>query len=588
MARSRTSRSTADTVLCQLDRLDPMLEQQGEKNLDGTVSGTSVRAVRRTDLTTGQQKIIVTLRQRITAMRASGKPYDYWVTVYSMSFRRTLKDLALFTEFENKSVRSSRLFIIEDDGPDETRLTVQEKFILFTQKIDIDFHDLSYEVRDSLSPVIQQVVDLLGELPALEARAPLLRRHKNSPNDLLALDLYLDAQDHKQVAVKAFGRRAYTRPLGDRVSRLDPADVLWFSQFKNLVPTEWIVEAMDRHLAELDDDYLYAVPSTDRHASVLSSGSLRRLLRMAPTEVLRRVLNEKLREWSDNLGDAAKRLIALPRTTAEKNECITLVEEVVHGRNQRHIRGSLDLENLVLQALPYDVHLTTRRRNLTGPSRYNENRTRWLMDSYNEQRLAALAQWRERQQIPAETASMGPEAYPEATWEIWRDDPAFQLRAQSLIRHEEMIRQRRWRAERDEHDAVLRSWKKELAARLHDAELPQGHSLAVAENHLTLAKWSNQMHHCIQSYGHLVDTTVLGAVLDGEGSVKLNFEITRDEGITQLRGKYNQPAAKALGVQLAQQVVDALGDLGVKSSTRCAGLEGLDDAAFRMGRLKHG
>lgn len=366
---------------------------------------------------------------------------------------------------------------------------------------------------------------------------------------------FLDAGDYARVAKNLFGVRSYRRPLAREVERLDPATLAWFSLFRGLVSIDWIIDA----LRAQDADASPQLPSA------MHQRTIRKILTCLPPSVLRRILAEDLRQVQMALSDAARMVSNRSSTVRD----LRLLPGVVSARGQKRVRGSRDVERLILD-LPESVTFHNPRSRAAALAVMREEDARREMDDYNE--AARLA--------PAGDL-------PEATWQLWRGDHHFRDMARAAIetqRRARMDARRREQAERDEarhqdriaKQAQRHQWAVDTTARIDGARLAEGLTVRVATDAATLAAWGAEMNNCIGMYAESLELDVLAAVVDADGRVRLNLQITHTDGLAQILGKNNRNAADVLGVVLARDVVEGLTGLGVPLSDWTLGAAGLD------------
>lgn len=539
-------------------------------------TGTSLRIVaRRTH--DGRPAASVTLFRREHQARASGRTYRVWKPDHITSFTRTKQGMVV-RRVKDRKVGFQTTHLFADDG---TQLRIADAawghlhWILFTRDRALPVEGPALDVHDRgglTGRIEEQLQEHLGPLPTFADRFPLLDpSQRPTPAGYMP---FLDARDHAQVAKNLFGVRQYRRPLEHQVKRLHPEALAWFALFRGLVPIEWIIDAMRNANAEHDQ------------RPTASLKNLRRLLRDLPQPVLRRILNEPQAEAHLVLADATRQVWS--KRGVQLRDIGTL-PALIQARGQKHIRSSRDLEHLITQ-IPFDEPVD-RRRDAALRTADRERRTMWAIDAYNK--------------LVRELPEAG---LPEATWQLWHDEE-FRARAEAAQethreqlerrRHEEMTRRQREyeerrreqerqqeqeeeqrRLERLRAQAERAAWATETAKALHRqlVDTAAGSmTLVVADARQQLVEWGAAMGNCIGGYASELGLDVLAAVVDADGAVKLNIQITHAGGVQQFLGKHNQDAARALGGEVAQQIADRLFELGVQFGTAgmMLGLKGL-------------
>lgn len=395
-------------------------------------------------------------------------------------------------------------------------------------------------------------------------------RAKESTKTAACYMPFLDAPDPAAAAKKLFGIKNYRRPLGREVARLDTGALLWFSMFRGLVPIEWIVEAMSK-LPDGGNSQVAVLSAHDQKV-------VRSVLRRTPQGVLKRILKEDATRSVHVFKDLTRMVLNRQGTLRDLDALDALIE----ARGQRNLRGSRDLEQLVM-AIPADTKWHQPRRQAAINAGMHEGTELHALDRYNRQ---------------AEEAGLA--ELPVATWSDWQD-PEFRDRVEQFMAEHErelMTAAQRRRAELAEEQRLERmrrdrgraAWAKEVSARLEGAAVvlpdgvkPRGGSnqlgVVVATKAEQLSHWGSEMGNCIGGYSHRLGLDVLFAVVDSSGKVRLNVELNQERGVVQLLGKHNRDAIEELGEGAAQAVVDLLGSVGVDASPRAMGMDGLKGPA---------
>lgn len=537
---------------------------------DGTIVGVSLKADRR-PLCGGRESVVLSFARRTAIRRSENRPALLrWKTMYTRSLRRTKQDLVLMrtSDMTKRSVTSEHLFDEERASkalvPIENHL--RRLFVNLHHDSDtplrvldgptisedetLRLRNLGAAIEARMLELRKSVDDLIGPMPTTAERFPLwasISEELQPIGGQSAMYLpWLDATSTKEVAQNLFGIRNYRRPLAAEVGRIGPGPVLsWFRLFRGLVPIEQVIDAMRG--SESIPWGTYHQPTAHELATI------RQILRRLPVPVLRRILQEQPLPAYLILRDAAH---TASNPQAMKRD-LDLLPEVIAIGGQRRLRSSRDVEQLV-RGLPEQevfhdpkVAVSTRiRRRL-----WEEGRERRALENHNH-----LVRERD-----------GAE---EVTWEQWRD-PAFreELEAARLALEEQAERERIERRRQAEREKA--EWTNALSDRLDGAQLPGGYRIVVAKDQLTLLKWSQRMRNCIDSYADVLGIEVLAAVLDSEGEVRLNLQITHENGLMQMQGYDNTDATRAIGETDAQAVLDHLVECGVTVWPHAIGTHGL-------------
>lgn len=541
-------------------------------------------------LTDGRTAVTGSVTQRFHARRASGKVYRRWAPQSSLSIRRTKQDLIIARRFDPTKHRVFPTHIFEAAQVNREITYLYERFVHGLRMISIAQSDLDVtgmlrclegsvsqlnlqrrrpwrfelptETETQMTTVAEQATEHIGEITSFASRFPLLAEHAYGYGR--RADVYmpwLDAQDTAQVAKNLFGVTRYRKPLAKEIQRLGAGEHLsYFRLFRGLVPVDWIIEAMGRFEAH-QGRYL--------HMTAQERTSLRAILRATPQPVLRRILMEPVTQSYRVLLDAARAV----STHAMRQRDLTALPELIAARGQKRIRSSRDLEHIVT-AIPMDPrpHLRSIVRSAaTVNVLAGEKHELTMMDLYNETIKAIEG-----------------EAHPIADWTMWRN-PQFRNRAATLIEtHQRALmdarereyheRQEQQRLERLEREQARARWAADLSARLHGLTIHTGENrlrIAVASDATTLSQWGQLMNNCIGNYARDLGLDVFTAVLDADGDVVLNVQITQQQGITQFLGKNNTNAVRALGTVRAQAALDAFLALGVRAEKYALGTDGL-------------
>ncbi|MFB7594623.1 hypothetical protein [Streptomyces sp. NPDC056160] len=546
-------------ALLYIKYVDEALAKQGVAAVEGAISGISLRILARA-LPDGRTSVAVSLYRRVHRMRASGKAFHYWTSEKLTSMARTKKDLVVLRHIDRRTGKSITRHVFSE--------TVVESWIHQLSGTLLSWLHSNPQARrlegpepegvgNAVDQAIAAIRDHIGELPAWNARFPLLKDDWQDRRPASAYLPYLDAHDPAQVAKNVFGVRAYRRPLAREVERLDISTLSWFALFRGLVPVDWLIDAM-RTTKTANGHSLTCQPSL----TSLQRRRIRSILRRTPQPVLRRILKEPVHQAWRTLADAADCTAHRLAVTRD----LDLLPDIIAARGQRRVRSSRDLEHLV--------------RGLPAIERWHDPRGR-AAQRVIQWEIYALREMkhynREIRLLPEGTAQV-------ADWDLWKDE-AFRVPALGLIenrRRELMAARDRERYEREEArrlDRIARhaqrhQWALQTAALLDGREAAPGLSLVVARDAETLSRWGATLNNCIGGYAGELELDVFAAVCEADGRVRLNLQITQAHGVEQILGKNNRDAVRELG-QAAQQVVDGLCAMNVSFHSDALGMDGL-------------
>lgn len=436
---------------------------------------------------------------------------------------------------------------------------------------ELRFADVTREQRTAIG---RRIVDVIGPAPIAAQRFPLLASadgegFATTLDDVLAApamyqDPWLDCVDAAQVAKKLFGARHYRKPLAQEVARVNNHSLTWYSLFRGLVPPEWIIDA------------LRAIPDTGaprpRELSIRRYRSVRAVLIRTPQPVLRRMLKEPLVPMAMALDDTGKEIAE----DLVNLRSLTDVQAAVAATKQRHIRGSSDLHELVLQLPiePHNIRLNSRSRASTAVIERERNleASFWQLNRQRVQDGAAPLEWEQWQALPgAEREDM---LRPVRQWEAEqqrRQRAQLDQARRQQLEAEELARRRRIAA-----DTQRAAWAAATTAKIEQAGTLGGLEVVVASNARQLREWARTMHNCIGRYERELGLDVLLGLFR-DGRLVANAEINSRDGVVQLLGRYNQDfeTAKDLGVDLGRQVLSDLQAIGVPASPHGWGLASL-------------
>lgn len=540
--RTRTPRpGQVERVLLHLRDVDEAIAPLQHRPV---VRGYSLRAIARTEAD-GRRSVAITVHVKMVARRASGKAYTYWTRKHVTSLAWTKQQLLVARTLSKAGMLSWHVF-----GPsgvaDWTRSALETGSLYDRRGQRAESLDLAW--TDHRNDLVSRVSTFMGMAPTFTDRFPLLP--EMIPGEYMP---WLDATDLSQVAKHLFGQRAYRKPLVMQVGRLDPAQLHWFSLFRGLVPTEWLIEAMSRTTPAGRFGWT-ATASEERN--------VRRILVRTPQTILRRILAEDAGIARMALLDAARGV----STAATVLQDLDDLPAAIAARGQRNIRGSRDLELLIL-ALPKDYRSRQPRRDATITVLAREAALVYGLNEYNRH-LRNLEHPR-----------------PEATWEDWMNE-RFRIDAEDLLaehRRRRMEAEELERAERAEQrrNAQLASQKErhEWAARTADAldgQTIAGFDLIVARDAKALAVWCNTMGNCIGGYARELDLDVFFALTDGNGKTRVNAQVRYEQGIVQLLGRRNVDLRGEVGEDVAIQIIAALHALGAPIAPDAWGVAGLE------------
>lgn len=581
---------------------------QTDKQPDGPfetiVTGGCLRVRRRTT-PGGGTKVTFLFSQRTTSMRASGKVWSSWRSEKWCSFTRSAHTGLVFARrgaFTKNQV--STTYLMRPAGADVDPRAASEQIYLSslaaithclpwsTDEVDFLSDDLAEAcgagadrrtggaTSGANSKLAATLFDVIGELPTVEQRFPLLlvskapvargvnawgfldRECRDPRVDVNSLP-FLDATDYRQVAGALFGKTRCTRPLVRVVTQWCEAgmpDALialrWFAQFRGLVPIDWITDVMDPA----------RVPAIDLGTNFRG---VRSILRATPDRVLKRILAEPARDASRTLNDGAAMLA--PRD-------ISGLPALIAARGQRHIRGSVDLEQLILRlpgrerpaASKRGNGITRERDSFYAMRRFNTMMDRLRADGHADAVQARWDQWRD----PDLRAEL----------EAFLDGRRDQLDMAAQHERERLEQEYRQRDEAQRHARLEReadrgAWAAQVTSALNGAtcDSADGKSwrFEVADDEATLVLWGARMNNCIGAYGRGLGLNVLVGVFDESDDLRLCAEVTQSYGLQQLLGANNRDATKAIGTDAAQAVLDVfrLGGIPVEAAYGTAGLD---------------
>ncbi|MGW6602270.1 PcfJ domain-containing protein [Streptomyces sp. NPDC055036] len=563
-----------------------LLNDEIEPTVEGIRTGTSLRVVAHT-APDGRVIVWGSVWHRVHRMRASGKVFKHWQTVKAFSLLRTKADLVVLRVLEKASrkYRTQHLFA---DGEHQLAQVLHELGIqaLLDPMRHREWDDaLDQDVRvvegpafwvagqrgiqARMSLILQdlrsEALRLIGDLPVAGERFPLLKEVSPYRLGHSGQMHFLDAEDYKTVAMNAFGKTRYRKPLAREIQRLTEASRLphdshdmsvlnWFRLFRGLVPIDWIIESMRR--------------TETNQRIILTSADLvqaRALFRRVPQPILARILAEpvtpSVRIVRDTVRDLGNVHVQL--------RDLDLLPELIKARGQRHIRGLRDLETLV-RSIP-ETRVESRsaaRSNQAVTTLIDEGNALREMQSYNEH-IARL---------PGRTL-------PVATWELWKNPDFRQAADEFLVQNRGALmtaerRRREEQAQRYRQEMMSRekeraAWATDVTEKLDGMHVGE-FQLVVARDADTLARWGSHLNNCIAGYAHMLGLDVFVAVIGAADSrVRLNVEINRETGIMQFLGANNRDAVKELENASAQLVLDAITDNGIPVHEHALGVKQL-------------
>lgn len=587
-ATTETTDLSSRTTLAHLKIINHKLLTSGRELMRGEHAGASL-LVRLTTDRHGRPGATLSLSDKFGRMRASGKGFEYWKNSESMSFKRTADDLVVVRQFHKTNANKHRTFHVfsENSGIKShvfhmvnsmhnhllrINATVRRRPYNPQSRIEALVNDENSPLQiitstgfhtiplhdDDIERLADQIIDHIGELPSMADRFPMLADtvdrsiHRPAKEYLM----FLDAQDASDVARRAFGKRAYTKPLGRTIAKHidnDSIDVIrWFTLYRGLVPTEWIVGALDRALQDSFRGNLYSIKSS-------TIRNIRALLRRLPKPVLRRLLEQNLLDAAAPLIDAGASIGDNILTMRD----INVIAELIELRGQKNLRNARDVENLVRRAPQLDRH-TYGRNGGTGRVLEREGQQRREMERYNEQ--------------------MGLVGRRRVNWATWNDS-TFQeearIRLMEIRDAANAERERQHQIQREERrqqqiaeNAERHQWALSTAAAIRQMQV-EGYTVAVARNANDLSHWGATMGNCIgdsyMDYGDNLELDVFVAVTDATGRMILNMQITRDRGVTQMLGFHNANLDEIMGIAEARRLIRAFQDAGVIFSDHVLG-----------------
>lgn len=478
------------------------------------------------ELEDGSHKATARVREHRVAFRASGEAYGYWSQRFATSITTTQKNLVLQRTTKGRVTTSKHVF---DFGSAPDLLEGFKHDILVVVNAGRPWN--SYLEHDG------QEIEAINAANQTIAERFLFPKHADR-YPLLELGdthaAWLDSTDLSQVAKKLFGVKAYRRPLVSQIERFQLSSQ-WFALFRGLVPTEWIVEAME------------ATPTTAVFVhNAADMREIRRILVRTPRPVLRRILRDQQHIVIRSLRDASihSRFRDLDKLT-----------EVIEEIGQRRVRGVVELERLIMQ-LP---RVTRKLSRSEATAETLQRESAMLSDL---QRFARFAE-REGLDVP--------------TWEQWsaskelRDSASEQMQESELARRSEIERQQR--ARREQEHAESASWCREMVDQV-SGQTVNGMRVLVADDAQTLMRWGTVMDNCIGSYTSRLGLNLFLALEDRQGRIRANIMVSKQQGVEQALGRYNKPLRDEFKTD-AQKIVDELTELGLKFSNTTWGAEGL-------------
>lgn len=558
----RTGR-TEETLL-YLKYVDDELAK--EPNLAGRSTGISLRVLART-MPDGRRSVAASIYERVHRTRASGKSFHYWQLTVTRSMSLTKQGLIVMRNFSKSTgVMNSSHVWAEDQGP-EWLVQFCYHFFAYPMRSMVrerqpralegpELGDTSAPLEALIEAAADAAARHMGEFPTFEERFPLFPTTGYRSGAVYLA--HLDAHDLSQVAKNLFGAKNYRRPLVGEIQRLDNRSIMWFLQFRGLVPIEWIIDAM-RETEPRSRRMLTRGPSN------LQYRQIRAILRRTPAPVLARILKESRMQAERTLIDAAN---AVGHVRGQLRN-LDQLPGLIQARGQRRVRDARDLEHLV-RSLPEIEQWTNARGRATEKVLAEEATALQELERFN-------------QQVPHLPAELDVQ---EATWEQWKDD-AFRQRCLGLLevhRRAIMTDRQRAYAEQEEQRRLARiarnteraAWATQTTQLLDGLEVAPEMVLKVASDGETLARWGASMNNCIGGYARELGLDVLAAVVEKKtGVIRLNLQIRADDGVVQFLGKNNRDAVRSLPVAVAQQIVDAITDTGVPFDKHAIGMSGL-------------
>lgn len=515
----------------------------------------------------GRPSVQLMFRKRHTGRRGSGKIYGHWTNVRSEQFFITQQGLMIHRIFGEKAkITSEHIFSNEMLI---ARVNTLVKYLVELLDYGRTQHFLKADdpvrlARNTrIEDISDQIVAHLGQAPEMTERFPFLIGAGNSahqtgkakewvrPKYAHNYRAYLDAPDAAAVAKNLFGIRAYRKPMAACVQRLDPLTLSWFSLFRGLVPPEWIIDAMRAHTGEMPFEL---APTKAR--------IIRSILTKTPQPVLRRILAQRAQLAMPPLSDV---VLSIANGTMQLVD-VKQLPTIIASRGQKNIRTAADLEKLI-HTIPREpvVLRALRRRAATSEVLMAEGEIVQLIADYN--RDSDIGNWAQ------------------VTWDEAKDPALVALMKERMVaqRLAAMNERERLNIERREATRLERiaaekdraAWAKEKTELIHESSI-MGLAVTVASSPGELARWGAEMGNCIGGYAHSVGLDLLVAFTDPETEkIRINAQITYGEGIVQILGRHNQDAAKDLGIEQAQTLLNELIALGFAVSRDAWGIKNL-------------
>lgn len=442
----------------------------------------------------------------------TGKRLTRWVNEFTTSYRRTADGLVVATNFVPKKGLHLSHHLWARDVPGAIGMS--------------QIHD---------QEAFQRVV---GEIPRPEDRFPL--REQTGIVEYLerrgefrfqapwhVTKHFLDAENFAEVAKSMYGAKNYRRPLGRAVQEARFSTHAVLSQFRGLVPVDWIIDAY----RSLDGAHALQHPRNS-----VTAESLRLSIRAFSEADRRRFLREIGRGEGDD---------ALRDMTYETPKSL---REVIGGRDLGRARSLGEAHEKISRAMRHarrDGHRTDVEKKLDRRTRGREVAIRLATES------------RDRAQCELEFGR----ALSDAEWIERADEWRARKAAEREIEHRAAMARRdagaaerelRRAAERTEREkrifgerAAAKAWRDEVVKKVHGLTR-DGLTVRIAEDAKTLDGWADQMDHCIDTYASKVDIEVLGGIFrESDGKLMLNIAASQRRGVYQCLGKHNRPTGPA-------------------------------------------